>query len=89
MTLPDERYRAIMHTADFLLSLCSAARTPRVPKSIREEARRLLRHYPTYYDMQQLESLAPEVVQERMEPLHRMVAAYESMTPETVNDSSK
>ena len=46
MTLPDERRRAILHTKGFLLDLCNPRATPRVPKKVREEARRLLKHYP-------------------------------------------
>ena len=79
MTLPDERYRAIQQTQRFLLRLLS---TPRVPKAVKDEARGLLRHYPSDYDMQQLESAAPHVVQQRMEPVHRMIAAYTAATPE-------
>jgi hypothetical protein len=73
MTLPDERYRAIQQTQRFLLRLLS---TPRVPKAVKDEARGLLRHYPTDWDLQQLESAAPNVVQQQMEPVHRMIAAY-------------
>jgi hypothetical protein len=79
MTLPDERYRAIQQTQRFLLRLLS---TPRVPKAVKDEARGLLRHYPTDYDMQQLEHAAPNVIQQRMEPVHRMIAAYTAATPE-------
>jgi hypothetical protein len=79
MTLPDERYRAVQQTQRFLLRLLS---TPRVPKAVKDEARGLLRHYPSDYDMQQLERAAPHVVQQRMEPVHRMIAAYTAMTPE-------
>ncbi len=46
MTLPDERRRAILYTKDFLLDLCNPRATPKVPKKIREEAQRLLKHYP-------------------------------------------
>ena len=76
MTLPDERYRSIDHAALFLQQLCNPTVTPRVPKYVRDEARRILRHYPSRWDLQQLSEAAPHVVQERMEPLHRMVAAY-------------
>ena len=79
MTLPDERYRALQQTQRFLLRLLS---TPRVPKAVKDEARGLLRHYPTDYDLQQLESAAPNVIQQRMEPVHRMIAAYTAATPE-------
>ena len=83
MTLPDERYRAIQATGDFLVRLAAhPAMTPGVPRRIREEARSLLRHYPGAWDLAQLESAAPHVVQQRMEPVHRMIAAYEDQTPE-------
>ena len=81
MTLPDERYRSIQRAALFLQQLCNPAITPRVPKEIRREAAAVLRHFPSQYDLTQLESAAPHVVQQRMEPLHRMVAAY-AATPE-------
>jgi hypothetical protein len=83
MTLPDERYRAIQATGDFLLRLAAHPKvTPGVPKRIREEAKSLLRHYPGSWDLAMLEKKCPEVLQQRMEPLHRMVASYESQTPE-------
>ena len=79
MTLPDERYRAVQQTQRFLLRLLT---TPRVPRAVKDEARGLLRHYPGEYDLQQLERSAPHVVQQRMEPVHRMIAAYTAATPE-------
>ena len=75
MTLPDERYRAVKHTMEFLIRLAGGD-YPRVPKAVREEARSLLRHYPTHWDLQRIETACPEVLQQRMEPLHRMVASY-------------
>ena len=73
MTLPDERYRAVVQTEKFLKEILA---TPRVPKAIKDTARSCLRHYPSHYDMQRAASAAPEVFQERMEDLHRMIAAY-------------
>ena len=73
MTLPDERYRAVKHTKMFLLELCDPAITPRLPKHIRQEAHRLLRHYPDTYDLDRAAEFAPHVFQERMEPLYKMV----------------
>ena len=75
MTLPDERYRAVVQTRRFLLDLCNREHTPRVPKLIRDTARSMLRHYPSDWDMQCAAESAPEVFQERMEDLHRFVAA--------------
>ena len=75
MTLPDERYRAIVQTQKFLLDLCNPQHTPRVPKLIRDRARSMLRHYPTTFDMQHAAEAAPDIFTERMEDLHRFVAA--------------
>lgn len=51
MTMPDERTRAVVHTAEFLRDLTMTSVTPEVPRAVREEARRLLRHYPGRGDM--------------------------------------
>ena len=71
MTLPDERYRAVVQTQRFLLRLLT---TPRVPRAVKDEARSMLRHYPSDWDMNRAAEAAPEVFQERMEDLHRFVA---------------
>lgn len=73
MTLPDERYRAVRNTAEFLQRL-AGGHYARVPKAVRGEALALLRHYPTSWDLLELERAAPHVVQSRMEDLHRFVA---------------
>ncbi len=72
MTLPDERYRAVRSTAEFLQRLAGGG-YPRVPKAVRAEAYALLRHYPTGWDLNRAAQAAPEVFQERMEDLHRFV----------------
>jgi hypothetical protein len=74
MTLPDERYRAVVRTKEFLLEILS---TPRVPKSIKDNARWCLRHYPSEWDMKRTAEKAPDVFQEHMEPLYRMVKQYD------------
>ena len=61
MTLPNERRRAVLATEAFLLDLCNPAKTPRVPKHIRQQARSLLRHYPSSYNMERAKELAPSV----------------------------
>lgn len=77
MTLPDERYRAVNRTRQLLLNLINPSHTPRVSKLIREEAKSCLRHFPTTYDMQIASDRAPDVFQEHMEPLYRMVKKYD------------
>ena len=74
MTLPDERYRAVVQTQKFLVEILS---TPRVPKAIKDRARSCLRHYPSDWDMKQAAENCPSVFQERMEPLYRMVKQYD------------
>lgn len=49
MTLPDERTRNLLQAGAFLKEL---AGSQAVPKSVREEAYRLLRHYPTLSDVE-------------------------------------
>lgn len=52
MTLPYERTNAVKNTEQFLLELCDPKKTPRIPKEIRRRAGRLLKHYPSSFDMQ-------------------------------------
>jgi hypothetical protein len=82
MTLPDERYRAVMQTAKFLESLSYSSETKRVPLAIRQEARRLLRHYPNEWDMQVAAESSPNVFQERMEEVTRLFKQYEQSKAE-------
>ena len=74
MTLPDERYRAVVQTQKFLLEILS---TPRVPKTIKDGARYCLRHYPSESDMIRASEDSPHVFQQRMEDVTRMFKLYE------------
>jgi hypothetical protein len=85
MTLPDERYRAVIQTRRFLLDLCNPQHTPRVPKLIREHARSMLRHYPSDWDMTRAAEGAPDVFQERMEDLHRFLLKGKEVKNERTN----
>jgi len=82
MTLPDERYRAVLRTRELLLNLCNPQHTPRVPKIIREEARWCLRHYPDTFSMQEASDAAPHVFAERMEDVTKMFKLYEQSKAE-------
>jgi hypothetical protein len=84
MTLPDERYRAVMQTQKLLLEILS---TPRVPKSIKEGARSCLRHYPTEYDMRKASQTSGDIFAERMEDVTRFFARYEQSLQS--NDKNK
>lgn len=63
MTLPDERYRAVKQAETLLRDLCDPAKTPRVPKIIRQRASGCLRHFPGSWDMDRAAHAAPQVFQ--------------------------
>ena len=77
MTLPDERYRAVIAAERMLKDLLDPRATPRVHSSIRDRARAVLRHYPSKWDMDRASAAAPDVFQEQMEPLYRMIKQHE------------
>jgi len=77
MTLPDERYRAVIQTAKFLQALSYSSEIKRVPLAVRQQARALLRHYPSEYDMSKTAQTSPDIFAERMEDVFRMVKKYE------------
>jgi hypothetical protein len=74
MTLPDERYRAVIQTQKFLLEILT---TPRIPKAIKDQARYCLRHYPSEYDMKKVSQTSADIFAERMEDVTRMFKKYE------------
>lgn len=51
MTLLGERMTAIKNTRRFLLDLLNPKDTPNVPLKIRRQARDLLKHYPSSFDV--------------------------------------
>jgi hypothetical protein len=77
MTLPDERYRAVMQTAKFLQELSHSSELKRVPLAVRQQARALLRHYPSEYDMKKVSQTSADIFAERMEDVTRMFKKYE------------
>ncbi len=81
MTLPDERYRAVQRTAEFLQRL-AGGELPRVPKAVRQEALSLLRHYPSTWDLDRASAAAPDVFAARMEPLYRMIKQHDQQQGE-------
>jgi hypothetical protein len=62
MTLPNERYRALLTGKKLLEELCDPGKTPRVPGIVRQRARGALRHYPTDYDLQKMADSCPEII---------------------------
>lgn len=66
MTLPVERKHAVKNTEHFLKNLMDPKQTPRVPKYVREQAYRCLKHYPSDYDMERAAESAPDVFGDKM-----------------------
>jgi hypothetical protein len=75
MTLPDERYRAVMWANKFLMSIVNTRSG--LSKDMKDEARSILRHFPSEYDMDRASIGSPEVFQRRMEDVTRMFKKYE------------
>ena len=89
MTLPDERYRAVMWAERFLKEIAhDTKKYPRVPKTVRREAYSILRHYPNSWDMKRASDASPKVFQERIEPLTRMIMVYDKEQKEEQNDKT-
>jgi len=81
MTLPDERYRAVLWAGRFLRDVAyNTKQYPRVPETVRKEASSILRHFPLEYEMKCAAEAAPEVFQERMDPLHRLLVQHQQET---------
>jgi len=77
MTLPDERYRAVLAAERLLKDLCDPSTTPRVPKTVRQRASAALRHYPGSYDMERAARAAPDVFIKQLDPLYKMVKQHD------------
>jgi len=75
MTLPDERYRAVIWAGKFLQSI--ADKRSGLSDEMKTEARNILRHYPNEWDMEEAAAGAPRVFAKRMEDLYRMLKQYE------------
>lgn len=54
MTVPSERRRAILNVRRFLFDLLDPKKTPGVSREIRNQARQLLKHYPSDFDLPKL-----------------------------------
>jgi hypothetical protein len=79
MTMPDERYNAVIRTEQFLKDLCDPKKTPRVPKEVREQAYYCLRHYPSKHHMDVAGSVLPNVFESRdkLDELSLLLYGYE------------
>jgi hypothetical protein len=79
MTLPDERYRALMWAKTLLEDIASPNKTKRIPKEIRQRAYSALRHFPDEYYLSMLAEARPDIIERRGEPfdpLYKLVKEY-------------
>ncbi len=60
MTMPDERYRAMLEGMRLIEDLLIPQVTPRVPGNIRERARWIMRHYPNQFELEQIANAVPD-----------------------------
>lgn len=63
MSLPDERYRALIYARDFMVDLLNPKVTPRVPLYVRKRARYTVKHFPTEYEIEELARRCPKLLQ--------------------------
>lgn len=60
LTTPHQRTRAVLHTRQFLNRLMLSDAWPELPSEVRDEARRLLRHFPEAWHLSKLHVRIPE-----------------------------
>jgi len=73
MTLPDERYRAVLAAEGLLLDLINPQISPSIPTEIRARARAILRHYPRRWDMDLTAEKVPGIFRRQLEDLERFI----------------
>ncbi len=83
MTLPDERYRALKWAEQLLKDLQIPSKTPRVPRAVRQQARSVLRHYPSTYYLEELARARPDIITPQMEAVHRWILTANGEVPDT------
>jgi hypothetical protein len=70
----------------FLQDLLIPGQIPHVPREVKEQARGLLRHYPTDFDLWRACQDAPSVFQEEIEPVARMILQHKQDIEQEQND---
>lgn len=57
MTMPDEMFQSLRDARHFMMALMESKETPKVPKEIRSRARDRLKHFPSDYEINELEKM--------------------------------
>jgi hypothetical protein len=55
MTVPEEMFNAIRNARHFMLALMDPKQTPKVPREVRKRARERLKHFPSEFDISEME----------------------------------
>ncbi len=61
MTIPSERKRSLKYAREFLYDLLDPKKTPKVPLSVRIQARAVLRHFPWDCELERIFKAVPEL----------------------------
>jgi len=61
MTLPDERANSMLEAKKLLWGL--AYDLKKIPKEVREQAKRILRHYPWELDIEKMAKCCPDLLE--------------------------
>jgi len=65
VTLPDERYKALIRTRDFLVELQNSRGSFKNITEIRKEATRCLKHYPWDMYIEDLAEQSPNILENK------------------------
>jgi hypothetical protein len=57
MTVPFEKVISVKNAREFLFELLDPKKTPKVPKSVRKRAYQLLKHFPSDFNLKQIQNL--------------------------------
>lgn len=57
MTMPEEMFQAIRNARHFMVALMDPKQTPKVPKEVRKRARDRLKHFPSEFEVNELEKI--------------------------------
>lgn len=61
MTIPFERTRAIIQARELLKQLQDIGESPNIPTWLRQQAKDLLEHYPSFADIEKAHKALPEL----------------------------
>lgn len=61
MTIPFERTRSILQARELLKQLQDIGESPSIPSWVRQHAKDLLEHYPTFADIEQAHKALPDL----------------------------